>query len=194
MTADRSITGKLVEVEFDVAIEKKGGGTYQGYRVTYKNAEGEYKSFAKPIQSLKYNAALAESLKGLSPGDTFTIEMVKKDGFLNPTKAYKGPSQVQVTPAASQSSATQQQAQASGQRNTFEVNNELKEKQMKFDEMRQPIYVRQTALKAASELATVLGLKTEQDVMSQAKRFVVYIETGDTGSIEDMPNDDIDIE
>ena len=114
---------------------------------------------------------------------------------LNPVKVYKSEGNVpEPRQDVAPSKPFVKPATTSSGPNTFEVNNQLKEKQMKFDELRQPIYVRQTALKAASELADVLKLETEQAVLEQAKRFVRFIETGDSGSIEDMPSDDIEVD
>ena len=187
-----NITGKFVKYEPSVQVEKKAGGTYNAWRLVYEDARGDIKSIAKPAGGLQYLPALKNGLESLVSGDSFVMERQEKDGFQNPTKVYKSEGAVQqATPTPA---AQPRPAQATSSSNTFEVNNQLKEKQMKFDELRQPIYVRQTALKAASELADVLKLKTEQAVLEQAKRFVRFIETGDTGSIEDMPNDDIEVD
>jgi len=187
------ITGKFVKYEPSVQVEKKAGGTYNAWRIVYEDGRGDIKSISKPAAGLQYLPALKNGLESLVAGDSFVMERQEKDGFQNPVKVYKSEGAVQQA-KGNPCAQIPVPVTLSTQPNTFEVNNQLKEKQMKFDELRQPIYVRQTALKAASELADVLELKTEQDVLEQAKRFVRFIETGDTGSIEDMPNDDIEVD
>ena len=183
------VKGTVLKISIDVAVEKKDGGSYPGWVLAYEDQNGEVKKIAKHMNSLKYLPDFSKTLKELSVGDRFTLEMVKKGDFLNPVSIVKGFEGAPSTPNIQKAVTTQ----PSGP-NTFEVNNQLKEKQMKFDELRQPVYVRQTALKAASELAVVLKLETEVEVLAQAKRFVRFIETGDTGSIEDMISDDLGIE
>jgi len=189
-----NITGKFVKYEPSVQVEKKDkSGTYNAWRLVYEDERGEIKSIAKPALGLQYLPALKNGLENLVAGDTFIMERQEEGKFQNATKIYKSEGAVQQA-KGNPCAQIPVPVTLSTQPNTFEVNNQLKEKQMKFDELRQPIYVRQTALKAASELADVLELKTEQDVLEQAKRFVRFIETGDTGSIEDMPNDDIEVD
>jgi hypothetical protein len=180
------ITGTVVSVERDVDIPKKDGGSYVGTRLTYRDNQGNLKEQNWHPNGLKYNHAVRNSLDEMQAGEKFTMTKEKGDnGIWNVKTLIKGVA-----------GATPQQGKSytpsNNNSNTFEVNNQLKEKQMKFDELRQPIYVRQTALKAASELATVLKLKTEQDVLDQAVRFVKYIETGDTGDMNGLVSDDLD--
>lgn len=186
------VTGKLVKVEFDVDVEKKAGGTYKAWRIVYEDFKGDIKSIAKPMGGLQYLPGLKNGLDSLESGDTFTMERQEKDGFQNPTKIYKSDGAASQSPSATQPVARAAAPVPTGP-NTFEVNNQLKEKQMKLDEIRQPLIVRQTCLKAAAELAVLFKFETEEEVMQQAKRFITFVETGNTGSIEDMPNDDIDI-
>jgi hypothetical protein len=180
------IIGTVVAVDKNVEIEKKDGGTYPGTRLSYRTQEGKLQEQAWHENGLKYNHAVRNSLDEMQAGEKFTMTKEKNDkGFWEVKTLIKG-----VAEAAPQQGKSY--TPSNNNSNTFEVNNQLKEKQMKFDELRQPIYVRQTALKAASELATVLKLKTEQDVLDQAVRFVKYIETGDTGDMNGLVSDDLD--
>jgi hypothetical protein len=183
------VTGTVVKISIDVSVEKKDGGSYPGWVLVYEDQNGEIRKIAKHMNSLKYLPDFSKNLKELSVGDRFTLEMVKKGDFLNPVSIVKGFEGVPSTPNAQQSVPVQSSGPS-----TFEVNNILKEKQMKLDEVKQPIYIRQSALKATSELAEILGLKTEVEIFAQSKRFVRYLETGDTGAIEDLMNDDLGIE
>lgn len=180
------LTGTVVSVDKNVDIEKKDGGTYPGSRLSYRTQDGKLQEQAWHENGLKYNHAVRNSLDELTAGDKFTMTKEKNDkGFWEVKSLIKG---VAEQPKQAGNSYTP----SNNSSNTFEVNNQLKEKQMKFDELRQPIYVRQTALKAASELATVLKLKTEQAVLEQAQRFVRYIETGDIGDMNGLVSDDLD--
>ena len=185
-----NITGEFVEFVPSVSIKSQKGTMYDAYKLVYKDSTGKYNEIAKPKGSLDHAPAFKNGLENLKAGDMFVLEREQNGNFLNPVKIYKVDGNVAPPASAPKQAPVQQNSTGP---NTFEVNNQLKEKQMKFDVERQPIYVRQTALKAASELAEVLKLKTEQAVLDQAKRFVRFIETGDSGSIEEMVNDDIDI-
>lgn len=184
-----NVTGTVVSIEHEVQIAKNGGGSYPGSRVSYRDKDGTLREQNFHQNALKFNAAIKNGLENLSAGDSFTMVKEKENDFWNVKQIFKGEATVQAN-----STPAPVAAQASSGPNTFEVNNQLKEKQMKFDVLRQPIYVRQTALKAASELSTIFKLNTPEDVLNLSKRFVTYIETGETGMIEDMVNDDIDIE
>jgi hypothetical protein len=183
------ITGKVLAVEIDVQIKKQAGGTYPGWSIDYKSSDGEARSYAKHMNSLKYNAGLKSMLQELQPGDEFTLVSEKNaEGFLNPKTLQKGIVNVVQTPA--QAPAAPAPSGTNSAPNTFQVNNELKEKQMRLDELKQPMIIRQVCLKAAAELATLLKHTTAEEVIKQADSFVRYVEFG---SIEDMPNDDIEV-
>jgi hypothetical protein len=73
----KTITGKILSIEIGVAVNKRDGGTYQGWRLVYRNSEGKTEEIAKPMAGLKYQPALGEALKKLAAGDEFTAEMEK---------------------------------------------------------------------------------------------------------------------
>ena len=65
--------GIVISLDLNAKIKKNGGGSYDGWQLIYKTPEGEVKTLAKPVQSLRFNAALKASLETLSPGDEFTV-------------------------------------------------------------------------------------------------------------------------
>jgi hypothetical protein len=85
-----NITGKVIQVAIDVDVKKKDGGTYKGWKLVYEQADGEVKTIQKHMNSLKYAAPLANGLKELKAGDTFTMEMEKEGDFWNPKSIFKG--------------------------------------------------------------------------------------------------------
>lgn len=194
-----NLTGTFVEVEFDANVEKRAGGTYNGFRVTYKDNKGEYQTMVKTMKTLEVTPGLRAGLDSLKAGEAFTIERKRDGDFLNPTKAYVGQPVGGSEPAPAKvytpgpKTASEQGMMPVAKTNTFEVNNELKEKQMKIDELKQPLIIRQVCLKAAAELADILKIKNEADLLAMSERLVAYVRTGATGSIEDMMNDDIGI-
>lgn len=85
-----NISGKVVKVSIDVDVKKKDGGAYKGWKLVYEQSDGEVKTIQKHMNSLKYAAPLANGLKELNAGDTFTMEMEKEGDFWNPKSIYKG--------------------------------------------------------------------------------------------------------
>ena len=85
-----NISGKVVQVAIDVDVKKKDGGTYKGWKLVYEQSDGEVKTIAKHMNSLKYAAPLANGLKELKAGDTFTMGMEKEGDFWNPKSVFKG--------------------------------------------------------------------------------------------------------
>ena len=153
-----NVTGTVVSIEHEVQIAKNGGGSYPGSRVSYRDKDGTLREQNFHENALKFNAAIKNGLENLSAGDSFTMVKEKENDFWNVKQIFKGEAPVQAnsTPAPRPAAAP-----ASSGPNTFEVNNQLKEKQMKLDEIRQPLIVRQTCLKAAAELAVLFKFKTE---------------------------------
>ena len=85
-----NISGKVIQVAIDVDVKKKDGGTYKGWKLVYEQSDGEVKTIQKHMNSLKYAAPLANGLKELKAGDTFTMEMEKEGDFWNPKSIFKG--------------------------------------------------------------------------------------------------------
>ncbi len=84
-----NVTGKVVSVAIDVPVKKKDGGTYQGWKLVYEDADGDVKTIAKHMNSLKYAQPLKNGLENLKPGDNFVLEQEKEGDFWNPKSVYK---------------------------------------------------------------------------------------------------------
>ncbi len=180
-----NILGKVVSI--DLETEAKGQkGMYPAWELIYKDSEGEVKTIAKHINGLKYNKALSNGLAELSAGDKFTLEQEKNEGgYWEPKLVYKGHKEA--------TASTNSTPIKSGGNSTYEVGNQLKERQQALDEERQPLIIRQTCLTAATNLATPLKLKTEADVLAQASRFITFIYGDDKDGLENLVNDDIEV-
>jgi hypothetical protein len=78
----KTIGGKILSIEIGVPVRKQDGGTYDGYQIVYNGMDGKVATLAKHMNSLKFQPALHEALKGLKAGDIFTGEIEKGDkGF-----------------------------------------------------------------------------------------------------------------
>lgn len=97
----RTLTGKVLGVEIGVQIEKKDGGFYEGWRLTFRDGSGKIQDVAKPIQGLKYQPSLRTSLEALKEGDFVTIDLEKNDkGFNDVVAIGKGDEMPTQTKAA----------------------------------------------------------------------------------------------
>lgn len=182
------ILGTVKSIDLNTTAKGKNGD-YPCWELIYKNSHGEVKTMVKHLNGLKYNKPLANGLAELSQGDKFTLEQEKNaSDFWEPKVIYKG--HKEDTPSTPPASSTK--AASGGGNTTFEVGNQLKAQQQVLDEKRQPLIVRQTCLTATANLASVLKLKTEADILAQAKRFEAFI-YGDDGGLENMANDDIEV-
>lgn len=75
----KTVTGKVIQVNIDTMVQKKGGGTYPGWQLIY-NSNGKIETLAKHMNSLKYAPTLAATLKTLATDDDITIQLKKEDG------------------------------------------------------------------------------------------------------------------
>lgn len=178
-----NILGTVISINLNAQIKGKTS-TYPGCKFSYTDQNDDVKQENIHENGLKYNDALKNGLEQLNPGDQFTMEKQKENDFWNVKNIYKGWEQSKAEPSsqAAQKPAAKSTPAPSGGTNTFEVNNQLKERQMALDEVKQPMIIRQTCLTATANLAVILKLKSEADVVAQANRFVEFITTGEVGA------------
>lgn len=175
------VHGKVMSISLTSNIKKKDGGTYPGWRLVYENSDGEVKTIEKHENSLKYAAALKNGLESLAVGDSFTMEMEKKDGFWNPTSVYKsGATPKKDTNAPQQ--ATQRSAPSSGG-NSYPTADERAQTQKYI--------VRQSSITNALKLLELNGNKkaTTQEAIEIAAQFEgwVFGKVVDAKVKEDQP-------
>ena len=85
-----SKSGKLVAINVNVDIEKKGGGSYKGWQLIFTLPNGKIETVAKHINSLKFVPGLQSSLDNLVAGDDVTITFEKKGEFNEVVSIVKG--------------------------------------------------------------------------------------------------------
>ena len=162
------ITGKVVQVAIDVDVkkaEKNGGGSYKGWKLVYEDGEGEVKTIAKHMNSLKFAAPLANGLKQLNAGDMFTMEMEKEGDFWNPKSVFKG----EASPTKTQSIASKHTNTTTSSNSTYATKEERAQTQKYI--------VRQSSVTSALKLLEVTGVKkaTTSDVIVLAKEFEAFV-------------------
>lgn len=84
------IHGTAISYNSNTKVAKQGGGTYDAWELVYRNPENEVKTYVKPVQGLRFNKALANSLAALATGDEFTLFQEKKGQFWEAQKVEKG--------------------------------------------------------------------------------------------------------
>lgn len=77
------IHGKVIEVQVDVNVAKKGGGTYPGCLLTYRDKDGKACEQAFHENVFKFKGHIKETLKLLKAGDSFMMEKEKQGDFWN---------------------------------------------------------------------------------------------------------------
>jgi hypothetical protein len=158
------VTGTVIQVALNAPIKKKDGGTYEGWQLVYNTPEGEVKTIAKPIQGLKFNAALKTGLQNLVAGDDFTLEMEKNAaGFWDPKTISKGAAQ------GAQAPVNVQKAAATPTKSTYETSEERAAKQVYI--------VRQSSIANAINFLNVSGSKkhTTEEALVIAKQFEDFV-------------------
>lgn len=163
-----NVTGTVVKIGINVPVEKKDGGSYQGWKLVYEDEKGDVKAIAKHMNSLKYAAALKNGLENLKPGDNFTLEQEKEGDFWNPKNIYKsveGTSTKGNTPGNSKSETTR----SASSNSTYSTAEERAQTQVYI--------VRQSSITSALKLAEVKGDKkaTTQDIIQIAKEFETWV-------------------
>ena len=162
-----NISGKVIQVAIDVDVKKKDGGTYKGWKLVYEQADGEVKTIQKHMNSLKYAAPLANGLKELKAGDTFTMEMEKEGDFWNPKSIFKGEASPTVTGTRTQPTGSKPAVAATG--STYATKEERAQTQKYI--------VRQSSITSALKLLEVTGVKkaTTNDVIKLAVEFEAFV-------------------
>lgn len=177
-----AVLGTVISVSLETDIKKQDGGTYKGWELIYKSNTGEVRTIAKPVQGLKFNAALRSGLQGLQPGDQFTLEQEKNAKGFNDVKSIsKGWEQT-----APQTSSPTPATRVTG--STYETKEERAAKQKYI--------VKQSSLSAAIGILTT-GAKSPpsvDEVISLADKLVEYVFANEAvNNIASSLDDDDDI-
>ena len=186
------IQGKVVEVERDVEIEKKDGGTYTGTTLVHKDTKGkvETKAWAQKSLDHRANAHIKIALGTLVPGTLFEAESTKNDaGFWN---------WITIKIVDSFSSEPEKQNAPTAQRSTWQgetpeeraERRSLDKQKFEFEKEKQKLIIRQSCLSNAINFMNKReGIPTVNDVLTASKQFEHYVLSGDNGSLEDLEND-----
>lgn len=166
------VQGKVIEVEWDVNIEKNGGGSYVGTKLAFKDAKGKIEEKAWAQKSLNHpaNSHVKAALQTLNPGCFFEAEAVKNDaGYWNWT-------QLKII----DNMGTAAQA-TTGTRSTYETPEEraerraLDKEKFAFEKEKQKLIIRQSSLSNAISLLKGSNDETVENVLSVAKQFEAYV-------------------
>lgn len=166
-----NISGKVIQVAIDVDVKKKDGGTYKGWKLVYEQSDGEVKTLQKHMNSLKYAAPLANGLKELKAGDTFTMEMEKEGDFWNPKSVFKSePGATGLKGAEDPQYKSAQQAKTASSSDSKYATKEERDQTQKY-------IVRQSSITSALRLLEVTGVKkaTTNDVIKLAVDFEAFV-------------------
>ena len=178
-----NLLGTVVSINLETEV-KGTKGMYPAYEIIYRNADNEIKTLAKHLNGLKYNKPLANGLAELAAGDKFTIEQDKNEGgYWEPKIAYKGWKEASSAPASSSA------AKATGGGGNWPTAAQREETQKQI--------VRQSSLGHAVNLLALGGSKKllPADVILVAQEFEAFVHgvPYDDGSLEAIPNDDIEV-
>lgn len=166
------IFGKVIEVQIDVQVAKKGGGTYPGCLLTYRDKDGKACEQAFHENVFKFKQHIKETLKLLSPGDTFMLEKEKQGDFWNVMSINKTEGmEVSKVPDRASSPATQAASKPAGKvlGSTYETPEERAKKQVYI--------VRQSSITAALSYFTLnkTAKASTEDILAIAKQFERYV-------------------
>jgi hypothetical protein len=196
------VSGTVISVSTNTPVKRKDGGTYPGWELIYKSHDNQVLTEAKHINDLKFKPALAEALKSLSVGDTFTLEKEKdeKSGFYNVLSLVKGT--VSMEPRlpvnkGAETSAPSTAGKTTGyQASTYPTADERANTQQYI--------IRQSSLtNAVATLAVGAKSVNPDDVIKLAERYRGYVngvddavgkvvskaKTAPVGALEDMTDD-----
>ena len=180
------VLGTVISISLETQVKKQAGGSYAGWELVYKSSDGDVRTIAKPVQGLKFNAALRNQLGDLAQGDQFTLEQEKNAaGFYDVKAVTKGWSDGVQAPTASKEVAGKASAPSSN--NYASRDFEGKEER----QARQRLIVRQSSLSAAVAISTV-GAKTvdKEAVKKLANELTNWVFEKDyTGDIQDIEDD-----
>lgn len=171
------IQGKVIEVEWDVNIEKNGGGTYVGTKLAFKDAKGKIEEKAWAQKSLNHpaNSHVKAALQTLNPGCFFEAEAVKNDaGFWNWT-------QLKIIDSMGTAAQATTGTQQTGTRSTFETPEEraerraLDKEKFAFEKEKQKLIIRQSSLSNAVSWLKGMDDVGSEDVIDLAKQFEAFV-------------------
>ena len=185
------VQGKVIESQVNIQVPKKGGGTYPGCLLTYRDRDGKACEQAFHENAFKYNAALMESLQSLVNGDTFMMEKEKKGDFWNVLSIAKTDgmtaSPAPVASGGSPSSSPESKPAGKVLGSTYETPEERAKKQVYI--------VRQSSITAAlAYFALNKATKAStEDILAIAKEFEKHVfataEVDPVEAIIDMDDD-----
>lgn len=84
------ITGTVVAIDMNATMKKKGGGTYDGVELTFKDGNGKTQTKGFHVKTFDFNTELKSELSSLNVKDEFTAEIEKDGDFWNWKKVTKG--------------------------------------------------------------------------------------------------------
>lgn len=157
------ITGTVNSITLNKQIPKKGGGSYEGWELVYKDLDtDEIKSIAKPSQSLKQVAGLREALDELAVGDKFVCSMEKVGQYWEIKGLTKGEL---ATPLPKKQGWT---PKTGGANRDFETKEERA--------IRQKLIIAQSSISNAIEtLKTSKGSIAKEDVKELAQEYFDWV-------------------
>ena len=168
------INGTVIKIEKNTDIAKKGGGSYKGTLLVYKDSgDGKIKDRAFHNKSLEFNKSVAVSLDVLTDGDAFVMELEKKGDFWNVIKLEKGNNNATASSSAPKYSGASM-----------------------YDN-KQDLIIRQNCVGNAVKFLEITKAKSPAvaDVIAVAKQFEEYVNTGNIAqSKDDVPPEFADME
>jgi hypothetical protein len=167
------LQGVVISYNPQAKVKKQGGGTYDAWELVYRTPENEVKTLAKPVQGLRFNAALKNTLSSLAAGDEFTAMLEKNaNGYFDVQSVEKGLKNVQETVSreAAQPDGNRQPARAG---RVTGSNYETPEERAK----RQVLIVRQSSIGTAVEALKLTGRVPEkiEEIFDLAKEIEKYV-------------------
>lgn len=181
------IQGTAITVALETDVAKNGGGTYKGWEVVYKTPDGKVQTLAKPIQGLRFNAALKKQLEDLKPGDFFTSEQEKNAaGFLDVKNIIKGGDGSVSAPSAPREAVA---ASGGAKGNAYQASSYPTKDER---EATQNHIIRQSSLAQAVATLAIGGKAVKPaDVLAVANEYVDWVKFKPTGqeALQEMEND-----
>lgn len=173
-----TVQGVVISVSLETDVKKQGGGTYRGWELVYKSDQGEVRTIAKPVQGLRFNTALANSLKSLAPGDEFTLTQEKNAQGFNDVKSITKGYEVGVSAPSAPANTGGSSAANAGSRNNSSNSYTARDYETKEERtVRQRLIVRQSSLAQATAVLSV-GAKASpkvDEVLDLAETFTDWV-------------------
>lgn len=169
--------GTVVDIGIDVDIKKRAGGTYKGYRLSYKAPDGQIKTIEKAMQSLSFYPAVNDTLRQLAVGDEFTVSMEKNDaGFWDVKALSKGAfvSETNPSPIAQEGKPSETTGRKSSVgtkvTSTYETPEERK--------LKQRLIVRQSSFNQAVDFAADVMVLKRDEIFKLAEEIEAWVYRG----------------